>query len=159
LSYIVNTSSIATIIFGLITGKISNKIGHGGTMILGTILAVIGMIGIALGSLLVLIFIFNFLIGASYVLLTSSSYTYASVLIPEKHRGKLFAVYNATFFLSWGFAGTVISGPIIDLLGDEIVFSYQIGIIIGAIVALIGLIILVFLLFFTKKRNNSVEIS
>jgi len=92
--------------------------------------------------------------GSSYVLMSSSTYAFASILIPSKHRGKLFGIYNATFFLSWGFAGTFISGPVIDSLGSEEVFSYQIAILLGALIALIGLIIFSGLLVWRKRLNN-----
>lgn len=154
LSYIFNTSSIATIIIGLTIGKISKAVGHGGTVLLGISIAITGMIIFISATDITYIYLGNFLMGSSYVLISSSTYAFASILIPSKHRGKLFGIYNATFFLSWGFAGTFISGPIIDFLGSEEVFSYQIAILLGVLIALIGLIIFSGLLVWQKRLNN-----
>jgi hypothetical protein len=38
----------------------------------------------------------------------------ASVLIPHSSQGCMFALFNAIFFISWGLAGTLIAGPIVD---------------------------------------------
>jgi hypothetical protein len=76
-------------------------------------------------------------------------------------RAKLFAVYNATFFLSWGIAGTLISGPIIDILireGASEVFAYQMGFIIAAIICFIGLLIFMFLEIWIRIQNKNNKI-
>ena len=104
------------------------------------------MIITATTSYLTVIFIGSFLIGAAEVLIYASSYAIASLLIPSRMRAKLFAVYNTTFFLSWGMAGTLISGPIIDILireGKSEIFAYQIGFVIAAVICLIGLLIFI----------------
>ena len=154
LVYIFNTSSIATILIGLTIGKISKAAGHGGTVLLGVSVAITGMLIFISVTDINYIYVGNFLMGSAYVMMSSSTYAFASILIPSKHRGKLFGIYNATFFLSWGFAGTFISGPIIDFLGSEEVFSYQIAILLGALIALIGLIIFSGLLVWQKRLNN-----
>jgi hypothetical protein len=65
----------------------------------------------------------------------------ASVLIPPKKHAKLFSIFNATYFLSWGIAGTFIAGPITDMLlayGASEVFPYQMAFVSSAIMTLIG---------------------
>jgi hypothetical protein len=37
-------------------------------------------------------------------------------MAPKEYRGRLFAYYNTTFFLSWGIAATFYAGPIADIL-------------------------------------------
>ncbi|MHA1729385.1 MAG: MFS transporter [Promethearchaeota archaeon] len=151
LSHISITYSIASIIIGLNIGRITKLTGYGENILLGTLVSVCGMLIFVFTNNLILIYIGNFLMGAAYVIISASTYAYVSELIPLKQRARLFAVYNATFFLSWGIAGTIISGPIIDFLGSTKPLSYQIAILIGALIALIGFIIFTGLLFWRKK--------
>jgi MFS family permease len=157
LSFIVNTRSVATILIGFTAGFLSKKFGHGKTLIMGTIIAIIGLIITALTGFLSFIFVGSFLIGTAEVLIYASSYAIASVLIPEEKRGKRFGIYNTTFFLSWGLASTLISGPLIDLLifqGQTEVFAYQMAFMAGAIMCLIGLIIFIGLEAWLYKENK-----
>jgi MFS family permease len=56
----------------------------------------------------------NFIRGFSEVLIMAASDIVASVLIPHSSQGRMFALFNAIFFISWGLAGTLIAGPIVD---------------------------------------------
>ena len=98
----------------------------------------------------------NFIAGFSEVIIMVSSYSFVSILIPPEKRGKLFAIFNATYFLSWGLAGTLIAGPIIDwliIIGKPEVFSYQMSFIAAAGITFIGLAFLGYLTFSnTEKR-------
>ncbi len=148
LSYIVNTQSAAMILTGLIAGWIGRKIGNGNSLLLGTAMAIGSLILLAVTGDLGVIYISNFLRGCSEVIVLASSYAFASVLIPPERRAKLFGIFNATYFLSWGIAGTFIAGPITDILmvyGASEVFSYQMAFVAAAVMALIGFIIQVFL--------------
>jgi MFS family permease len=148
LSYIVNTQSAAMILTGLIAGRIGRKIGNGNSLLLGTAMAIGSLILLAVTGDLGVIYISNFLRGCSEVIVLASSYAFASVLIPPERRAKLFGIFNATYFLSWGIAGTFIAGPITDILmvyGASEVFSYQMAFVAAAVIALIGFIIQVFL--------------
>ena len=150
LSYIVNTQSVAMILTGLIAGWVGRKIGDKNTLLFGTALAVGSLILLATAGNLTLIYISNFLRGCSEVIVMASSYAFASVLIPPKKRAKLFSIFNATFFLSWGIAGTFIVGPITDMLmayGASEVFSYQMAFVSAAVITLIGFFIHGFLSF------------
>ncbi|MFW9968645.1 MAG: MFS transporter [Candidatus Odinarchaeota archaeon] len=156
LSFITNSRSIATLIIGFVAGSLSKRFGHSKTLIIGSLIGIIALILTATTSFLSIIFVGSFLIGAADVLIIASSYAIASILIPSIMRAKLFAVYNATFFLSWGIAGTLISGPIIDILirqGTSTVFSYQMGFIIGAILCFFGVLIFICLNIFLKKQK------
>ena len=79
-------------------------------------------------------------------------------LIPSKVRAKLFGVYNTTFFLSWGLACTIISGPLVDFLlisGFEEVISYQAAFLVGALITGIGLILFLILEIWLKPENTN----
>ncbi len=159
LSYIANFRSIAVLLIGVIAGRISKKFGNSKIFIIGVIFAIIALLITGLTNELLFIFIGSFLIGATDVIISASSYTIASNLIPPKIRAKLFGVYNTTFFLSWGLATTLISGPIIDLLinvGIKEVIAYQTAFIAAALITSIGLVIYAILtiLLYVKKRKE-----
>lgn len=128
LSYIVNTQSIAMVATGLLTGWITARLGDEKALILGTFSAIAALIVIGTSLNLYLIYFSNFIRGFSEVLIMAASYSVASVMIPPHARGRLFALFNATFFLSWGLAGTFIAGPVVDYLrlnGYSDVIAYQ----------------------------------
>ncbi|MHA1320838.1 MAG: MFS transporter [Promethearchaeota archaeon] len=156
LSFIANTRSVAVLTIGFLAGTLSKKFGHARTLILGVILAIFALITTGLTDNLILIFVGSFFMGTSEVIIFAASYVIASNLIPSKSRAKLFGVYNTTFFLSWGLAGTFISGPLIDFLlnsGFEDVMSYQAAFIAGALITGIGLVLLVVLEIWLKKKK------
>ncbi|MFX1305770.1 MAG: MFS transporter [Promethearchaeota archaeon] len=159
LSFVANSRSVAVMITGFTAGFLSKKLGHSKALIFGTMLGIIALLITATTIYLEIIFIGSFLIGAAEVIITASSYAMASVLIPARIRAKLFAVYNTTFFLSWGSASTLIAGPLIDLLikkGKGEVFAYKIAFLVGALICLIGLFIFIFLelwLIIQKRKN------
>ena len=160
LSYIANTRSVAVLLIGYSAGFLSKRIGHARTLILGTSLSIAALLITALSPNLFLIFIGSFLLGMGDVIITASSYALASDLIPAKIRAKLFGVYNTTFFLSWGIAGTLISAPIIDLLiyhGISEVIAYVVSFLVAAGITVIGLLIFIgleIILKFKKKRKK-----
>jgi MFS family permease len=156
MGFIANTRSLATLLIGFLAGTLSKKFGHSRTLIFGASLAIIALVITGTTNNLVLIFIGSFFIGTAEVIILASSYVIASNLIPYKVRARLFGAYNATFFLSWGLAGTIISGPIIDFLhntGVEDVISYRVAFIVGALITAIGLIIFLILEVWLKPRN------
>ncbi len=158
LSYIVNTQSVAMIITGIFAGWVGRKIGDGNSLLFGTALAVGSLLLLATANNLMLIYISNFLRGCTEVVVLASSYAFASMLIPPEKRAKLFSIFNATFFLSWGIAGTFIAGPITDILmayGASEVFSYKMAFVSSAIMTLIGFFIQGFLLFIYFPRSSS----
>jgi len=116
LGLILNTRGIAIILIGLIAGKLTSKIGLRKTLVISSFFAVIYLIIISLSPSLGLMYVGRFIWGAAEVLIVSSSYALASLLIPQERRGRLFGIYNATFFLSWGVGSTFVIGPIIDRL-------------------------------------------
>jgi MFS family permease len=144
LSYIVNTSSVAVLIVGLSVRRLSDRLRDETLLLVGAVVAIISLLGFVLAENLALIFISNFLAGASDVVIVASSYSYASRLIPPEKRGKQFALFNATFFLSWGLPGTFIAGPIVDQLmrlGATQIFSYRMSFLTAAVLVFIGALV------------------
>ncbi|MFQ5834209.1 MAG: hypothetical protein ACE5H4_16010, partial [Candidatus Thorarchaeota archaeon] len=92
----------------------------------------------------------------SHVVIQSSSYSIVAEMAPEEYRGRLFAYYNATFFLSWGIAATFYAGPIADLLigaGFTNADAYRGSFIAAIVLIAIGVVIL--LLSFRHARRKA----
>jgi MFS family permease len=145
LGYIVNMQSIAVLLGGLTIVRLSKRMSDEVLLFLGSLAAAIHLIGFILATSLPVIFVSNFLAGIADVVIMASSYSYASRLIPASHRGKQFAMYNATLFLSWGVAATIIAGPIVDLLirsGATQGFSYRMSFLAGAVLVTVGIVVL-----------------
>jgi MFS family permease len=105
---------------------------------------------------LALSLISSFLIGASHVVIEASSYSIVAEIAPEEYRGRLFAYYNTTFFLSWGVAATLVTGPVADILianGAIIADAYRGSFIAAIVLLLIGLIILIGYVRYTKSNS------
>ncbi len=145
LSYVVNTQSFAVLLIGLLMGRLVRLVGDKTLIFVGSTLACLDLLGFALARTLGLIFASSFFAGASHVIVLSSSYTYASRLIPPIHRGKQFALFNATFYLGWGAGGTLVAGPMVDTLikhGKSAVLAYRISFLAGLVMVLAGMILL-----------------
>lgn len=156
LSYIANTAAVAMFITGLFVGMVSKVLKDERVLFLGSLLAILYLLGFVFAKGLAMVFISYFLAGMSEVLIFASSYSYVSKLIPPSHRGKQFALFNATFFLSWGIGATFIAGPIADLLtkaGKSQMFSYQMAFLAAAILVVLG----IFMLVYAYKRVDKVN--
>ncbi|MFC1829427.1 MFS transporter [Thermodesulfobacteriota bacterium] len=158
LSYVVNTGAAAMIVAGLLVGWLGRKMGNGNSLLIGTVMAVVSLLLLATASDLRLIFVSYFFRGFSEGVIFAASYAFASVLIPPEKRARLFGVFNATIFLSWGVGATFIAGPITDLLiasGASEVFSYQMSFVAAAIMTSIGFTIQGVLVFLIIPRSAS----
>jgi MFS family permease len=147
LSHIVNMQSAAILVGGIIIGRLSRRFADETLLLAGAGVATLGLIGFALARDLGLIFASNFLTGLADVIILAASYSYASRLIPALYRGRQFALFDATMFLSWGMAGTLIAGPIVDSLmrsGAGQVFAYRMSFVSAAVVVVVGVVVLAF---------------
>ncbi len=157
LSTIVNTESIAMILSGLAVGGIVLRIGNGPGVLLGTLMGVAYLLIFATASHLSLIYVGSFLKGCAESIIVASSYAFASVLIPAAQRGRRFGLFNATFFLSWGLAGTLVAGPLVDVLlhlGYAAETAYRWSYIAAVMITLAGFALLAVLVFLIMPRNN-----
>ena len=74
-----------------------------------------------------------------FISVLSSLIIFTSTCLP----GEVFA----TMFLSWGTAGTLIAGPIVDYLmgsGAGQVFSYRMSFVSAAVLVMVGIVVLAF---------------
>ena len=141
---------------GLAVGVIVAKSDDNKVMMSGVMLALAGIGWLIFTPTFVFALLASFLIGASQVVIQSASYSIVAKMAPEEYRGRLFAYYNATFFLSFGIAATLIAGPIADVLisqGSSNANAYR-GSFIGALVIIvIGIVILLISFRFTRRLD------
>ena len=157
ISYIFNTQSAAIVVLGWTAGWICLRLGNAAALLAGTVAAVAGLSILAITTALPLIYTACFLRGVGDAVIMAAAYTYASILIPPQKRGRLFAWFNGTFFLSFGLAGTLIAGPIVDGLiaaGRPQTDAYQASFVAAAGLTTIGFFVQAALLIFLKKRSD-----
>lgn len=145
LSYVFNTQSAAMIATGLVTGRISRRLGNANTLMLGTLAAIVSLLILSFSLDLRWIYLAHVLRGIADVTILAASYTVASTLMPRTLRARRFGWFNATFFLSWGLAGTLIAGPLTDLLiarGFTELFAYQAAFGTAALMTSAGLVLM-----------------
>jgi len=145
LSHVANTRSVAMVVAGAMFARYGKRVSAARMLVVGTCVAAGSLLVLAVADRLWLVYASNATAGVSDVLILASAYTMASVLIPPERRARLFAWYNATLFLSWGVAGTLIAGPVVDSLvatGTGEVFAYRMSFLSAAGVTLVGLAVL-----------------
>jgi MFS family permease len=138
----------------------SKKIGDELLLFTGTTFILAYLLLYTLAGHVALFFVSEFIAGAGFVLVMSASYAHASRLIPASHRGRQFAWFNATFFLSWGIPATFIAGPIIDLLidgGMAQTLAYRMGFVVSALLVAVGMVLL--LVEHRKYREKSIPMA
>jgi MFS family permease len=157
LSLVVNTQSLAIVALGWTAGWICRRIGNGAALLVGTAAAVAGLSLLAFTTTLPVVYAACFLRGIGDAVIMAAAYTFASILIPAQMRARLFAWFNGTFFLSFGMAGTLISGPIVDSLigaGYSQPWAYRISFAVGAGMTVVGFLIQAALLWRLKRRAS-----
>jgi MFS family permease len=123
-------------------------------MLGGILLSLLGIGWLIITPSFNLALIASFLRGVSETIISASSYSIVAKMAPAEYRGRLFAYYNTTFFLSWGIAATLIAGPIADLLiglGFTKANAYRGSFIAAILLVLVGIIAL--LAAFRSARN------
>ena len=157
LGYFLNIRSVGIILTGLATGWLLKRTGGvRSLLVFGVLAAVVSLLLLGTGDSLIDIGICNLVMGVSEVLIMAASYQLASSYIPPEKRGELFSIFNATFFLSWGIAGTCITGPITDILiatGRSQVVAYRASFNTAAGITLSGIVLLLFL--FRMERGKA----
>jgi MFS family permease len=141
LSYVVNTQSIAIVLFGWVVGWIGTRLGNGPALLIGTLCAIISHLILVVFTNIPMLLFSGFLRGVADVVIMASAYAFASVLISPELRARGFAWFNATFFLSWGLAGTLIAGPMIDAViaaGHAQIWAYRASFAAAAGITFIG---------------------
>ena len=157
LGHLVNIRSVAIIITGFITGRLLNRSGAGNLLVFGSCIAAASLFMLGTSDSMAIVALSNLVMGFSEVLIMASSYQLAAALIPAEKRGELFSIFNATFFLSWGVASTLITGPLTDLLiaaGRTQVFAYRASFNAAALITLGGVVLLIYLLRQTKGQSS-----
>jgi len=158
ISLAANAESAALIIVGFFLGALGRRLGIGRLLTLGAVMGIVSLVVLVLAPCVEIILVAALFKGLSDGCIASSSYAYASTLIPPEKRGRYFALYNATFFLSWGLAATFVTGPLIDSLivsGAGAVMAYKAGFASGAGLVSLGLMLLVALFVVSKHSART----
>jgi len=160
ISLAANAESAALIAVGFFLGTLGRRLGIGRLLLLGAAMGIVSLVVLMLAPCVEIILVAALFKGLSDGCIASSSYAYASTLIPPEKRGRYFALYNATFFLSWGLAATFVTGPLIDSLllsGAGAVTAYKAGFASGAGLVSLGLALLVVLFMVTRRRARTIR--
>jgi MFS family permease len=160
LSHIVNMQTGAILLGGLLMGRLSRRFSDEVLMLAGSAIATLALLGFVVARHLGPVFVSNFLTGAGDVVILAASYSYASRLIPALYRGRQFALFDATMFLSWGVAGTLIAGPLVDSLmrsGASQEFSYRMAFLAAAAMVVVGVVVLAFVNRMGNPPHSSAE--
>ena len=157
LSWVVNTQSLAMVALGWSAGWICRRLGNDATLLAGTGVAIAALVLLAGSTALPAVYAGSFLRGVGDVIIMTAAYTLASTLIPPEKRGRWFAWFNGTFFLSFGLAGTLIAGPVVDGLiaaGRPDSWAYRMSFGAAAGLTALGLLVQGALLFALKRRGR-----
>ena len=130
-----NTANISMIIAGLVIGFLTSKFGDEKMLLVGFILAFVGTMLLPFAPHIVFIFIYMSFRGFTRVWVNTTAYSMVNRVVPLEVRGKMMGYYNATFYLSWGLGGTILTGPIADaIVGSNltIIMTYTV---LGILVA------------------------
>ena len=114
-----NTSSIAMILAGLVIGFLTTRFGDAKMLLVGFLCAFLGTIALPFAPHIAIFFIYMVLKGTSRVWIQTTAYSMVNRVVPVKQRGRMMGYFNATFYLSWGLGGTIITGPITDALAVD----------------------------------------
>ncbi|MDJ0722653.1 MAG: MFS transporter [Desulfobacterales bacterium] len=154
LAHIFNTESVAMIITGFLVGRVLDRTGNAWGILIGTAIGLTYLLTFATTERMILVYMASFLKGASEAMIVAAAYAAASVMIPPRQRARWFGLFNATFFLSWGLAGTLIAGPLVDAMirfGQAPGLAYRFSYLAAFGLTLAGGVLLG-LLFFGRQR-------
>jgi MFS family permease len=155
-----NVRSIANMVAGFVVGSVVARADDKKVMMTGIGLSVAGIAWLTIAPSFILALIASFLRGASEVIIGAASYSIVAWMAPKEYRGRLFAYYNTTFFLSWGIAATLIAGPIADILigqGFSNADAYRGSFIAAIMLVIIGVVILLLAFRYSRKIEMATE--
>jgi MFS family permease len=158
ISLVSTLESLALIVVGLLVGTLGRRIGIQRLLLAGAGSGLVALIFYTAAPGVGWIFAASVFKGISDASVMAASYTFASTLIPPEKRGRWFAVYNATFFLSWGVTATFISGPLIDGLigaGAGPVLAYRAGFASAALLIMLGMALLLMVVASMRRSTGS----
>ena len=161
LSYVLNTQSMAVVCLGWWVGFFCHRWGTPATLLTASASSMLALVILAGCTSLPMIYTGSFLRGVADACIMASAYEMASVLIPANRRARRFAWFNATFFLSWGLPGTIVVGPLVDLLvgtGYAESYAYRVSFGLAACVVFAGWLALC-ILFYVLRRKRQILIN
>ena len=158
IQWVVNVQSVSMIVMGTLIGVTVKRIGNGKVLLGGTVIAMTGLLIFGYAGNIFFACAGNILSGASETIIVASSYALASILIPADRRGRYFGWFNATYFLSWGIGGTIVIGPLIDVMlhfGSTQLNAFRAGFVGSVVMTGIGLAFMCYLIFAVMKTPKN----
>ncbi len=129
-----NTSSVAMIIAGLVIGYFTTEFGDHNILLIGFLMIFVATLSLPFMPHVAFVFVYMALLGSSRVFIQTTSYAMVNKIVPLKIRGKMMGYYNATFYLSWGLGGTLITGPVADAIVQPNISTIMAYVSIGMII-------------------------
>jgi len=112
---ILSAWTIGGMLASITSGRLADKIGKSKVIFFGLILAIVTPLLYSAApnvSSMALIYGSN---GASFWILQTVGFAFAGDMVPGHKRGRLLSRYNTVMALSWGPAGILIGGPLVDI--------------------------------------------
>jgi len=112
---ILSAWTIGGMLASITSGRLADKIGKSKVIFFGLILAIVTPLLYSVApnvSSMALIYGSN---GASFWILQTVGFAFAGDMVPGHKRGRLLSRYNTVMALSWGPAGILIGGPLVDI--------------------------------------------
>ncbi|MFX0094228.1 MAG: MFS transporter [Candidatus Hodarchaeota archaeon] len=135
-----------------------NRLGLRGSFLLSAGITLITIPGLAITPTFELYLLVILIQGGFQNASTQISYLLASEIIPEEKRGRLFGYYTGLSFLTFGLGGTIVTGPVIDLVvfgGAPQMLAFQLAFLSAFGWVLLGIILHAPILkFVTRKEKN-----
>ena len=107
--------NVGGILANLFCWSFANRIGNVKVLLTSLVLAMITPLFYGSApTVLTMAFVYG-LNGVSFWIIQTAGFAFASDIIPENRRGRLFSRYNTVMALSWGAAGFLLGGPLADI--------------------------------------------
>ncbi len=146
--YMVGSASGA--IFSPTVGKLSDKFGRRRILILSMFGFMIAFSAYAIIQNASQAILIQALEGATWAAMSATAMAFIADLVPSEKRGWAMGVYDRTWFVGW-VVGPILGGYLADTFGFRITF------LVGAILTIVGLLLMVFYVREVKNMQNQTK--
>jgi len=115
MSLILSAWTIGGMLTSISSGRLADKIGRSKTIFSGLILALVSPLLYSSAQTVPSMALIYGLNGSSFWIIQTVGFAFAGDMVPGHKRGRLLSRYNTVMALSWGPAGILIGGPLVDI--------------------------------------------